>query len=212
MVLDRFEWSVPWSRSTSRERTISIHWIGGWVRSTAGLDAEVLQKILRPGQWSNPSHPVTHYNDWATLAHLKLCTILKLVNLPILHSCHWKSLSFIKIHHLQITVNVYSCFTNFTYPLKQATADIIICQRVPQMTQLICVSSKSTPNNSINIQRPERLHITILYTSDWASLRHALLSHDSELPKLEIMEREGEASRISHNLLITSFCKYLLQR
>jgi hypothetical protein len=54
-ALDGGEWpaSRP-SRFTPRERVSGTHWIGGWVGTTAGLDAVVKRKIPSPCRHSNP--------------------------------------------------------------------------------------------------------------------------------------------------------------
>jgi hypothetical protein len=64
---------MPWPCLTPGERTPSIHWIGGWVGLTAGLDTEATWKYLCLCQRLNPSCPVVksvigYYTDWATPA------------------------------------------------------------------------------------------------------------------------------------------------
>jgi hypothetical protein len=57
----RWGWVVsitPRPRFTPGERTVGTHWIGGWVGSRAGLDAEARRKILCPCRRSNTDGPV----------------------------------------------------------------------------------------------------------------------------------------------------------
>jgi hypothetical protein len=73
-TLDGGEWSVSRSgRFTPRERTPSIHLIGGWVGPRAVLDAVMKRKIPSSRRESNPGtpiiQPVAHcYTDWAITA------------------------------------------------------------------------------------------------------------------------------------------------
>jgi hypothetical protein len=54
-ALDGGEWSPSRTgRFTSRGRVPGNHWIGGWVRPRAGLDAVVKRKIPSPHLESNP--------------------------------------------------------------------------------------------------------------------------------------------------------------
>jgi hypothetical protein len=41
-----------------RGKNTGTHWIGGWVGSRAGLNAEARRKILCPCRGSNPSRPL----------------------------------------------------------------------------------------------------------------------------------------------------------
>jgi hypothetical protein len=73
------EVSGPASRSvrfTSRERSLSIHWIGGWMGPRAVLDAVVKRIIPSPRRESNPRTPIVQpvaqrYTNWAVTALCK---------------------------------------------------------------------------------------------------------------------------------------------
>jgi hypothetical protein len=58
-ALDGGEWlaSRP-GRFTPRERALSTHWMGGWVGSSAVLDAVVKRKIPSLRWESNPRTPI----------------------------------------------------------------------------------------------------------------------------------------------------------
>jgi hypothetical protein len=53
------EWSAsPPGSFTTRERASGTHWIGGWVGSSAVLDAVVKRKIPSPRRESKPRTPI----------------------------------------------------------------------------------------------------------------------------------------------------------
>jgi hypothetical protein len=64
VALDRGEWtaSCP-GRLTPREGAPGVHWIGGWVSTTACLEAVNYRKVSLPWRESNPGRPATRYTD-----------------------------------------------------------------------------------------------------------------------------------------------------
>jgi hypothetical protein len=72
-ALDGGEWSASLpGRFIPRERAPHTPWIGGWVGSSAFLDAVVKRKIPSPCRESNPRTPITQpvvhrYTDWAIM-------------------------------------------------------------------------------------------------------------------------------------------------
>jgi len=58
LILDIGEWQASCPGCfTPRERNPGIHWTGGWVGPTAGLDMVSKQKILSLHWELNPNHP-----------------------------------------------------------------------------------------------------------------------------------------------------------
>jgi hypothetical protein len=63
--LDGAEFSaLRLGRFTPREKAPGTDWLGGWVSTCAGLDAEVKRKILHCPEY--PGRPSCRHTDWAT--------------------------------------------------------------------------------------------------------------------------------------------------
>jgi hypothetical protein len=73
-ALDGGEWSASHPSSfTSRERTSSTHWTGGWAGPRNGLDTASKRKIPSPHQELNPNRPIVQPID----AFMAWCSVKK---------------------------------------------------------------------------------------------------------------------------------------
>lgn len=59
-------------------------------------------------------------------------------------------LSFVYSFKIRKSLSLFFC--NNIYPLKQSSANVIISQWIPKRSKLICITSKATANDGINIE------------------------------------------------------------